>query len=72
MEAKLEAIVDRVIADLERFPNGGIYEIQNVVTMNCFLSQRICDCWELHYLSDSVGFLRLQAIWHQLTIENPQ
>ena len=33
MEAKLEAIVDRVIAEiLERFPNGGkIYEIQNVV-----------------------------------------
>ena len=33
MEAKLEAIVDRVIAEiLERFPNGvKIYEIQNVV-----------------------------------------
>lgn len=33
MEAKLEAVVDRVIAEiLERFPNGvKIYEIQNVV-----------------------------------------
>ena len=33
LEAKLEAIVDRVIAEiLERFPNGvKIYEIQNVV-----------------------------------------
>ena len=38
MEAKLEAIVDRVIAEiLERFPNGvKIYEIQMSSSMNCF------------------------------------
>ena len=37
-EAKLEAIVDRVIAEiLERFPNGvKIYEIQNVVEHELF------------------------------------
>lgn len=37
-EAKLETIVDRVIAEiLERFPNGvKIYEIQMSSNMNCF------------------------------------
>ncbi len=50
MEAKLEATVDRVIAEiLERFPNGVRFMIQNIVEHEIASSQWICDCWELHY-----------------------
>ena len=72
MEAKLEAIVDRVIAEiLERFPNGvKIYEIQNVVEHELLQANEYAIAWHHRYLFEScskhspLAFQEAPTLWH--------